>query len=195
MNKKEFLAKLCEGLSDLPRNDIEERLTFYSEMIEDQMEEGLTEEDAVLAVGAVEEIVSQIKEDTPPKKTSKQKEKLKVWEIVILVLGSPIWLSLLIAIFAVILSVYLVLWTIIICLWAIFAAVAGCALGGIVGGVGFAFGNNPFSGIAMISAGLVCTGLAILLFLGCKAATKGLLLLTKNTALWVKNRYFKKEEA
>ena len=39
MNKQEFLMRLREGLSGLPQNEIEERLTFYSEMIDDRIEE------------------------------------------------------------------------------------------------------------------------------------------------------------
>ena len=34
MNKQEFLAQLRKGLSGLPKEDIDERLTFYSEMME-----------------------------------------------------------------------------------------------------------------------------------------------------------------
>ena len=64
MNKKEFLAQLRKGLSGLPREDIEDRLAFYSEMIEDRMEEGFSEKEAVSAIGSVDEIVSQIVADT-----------------------------------------------------------------------------------------------------------------------------------
>ena len=42
MNKQEFLAHLRKGLSGLPQNDIEKRLNFYGEMLEDRMEEGLS---------------------------------------------------------------------------------------------------------------------------------------------------------
>ena len=45
MDKKAFLAQLRSQLSGLPQNDIEDRLIFYSEMIDDIMEEGITEED------------------------------------------------------------------------------------------------------------------------------------------------------
>lgn len=41
MSKQEFLAELRKALSGLPQGDIEDRLTFYSEMIDDRMEEGL----------------------------------------------------------------------------------------------------------------------------------------------------------
>ena len=52
MNKQEFLEKLERGIADLPREDAAERLTFYSEMIDDRMEEGLSEEDAVAGIGS-----------------------------------------------------------------------------------------------------------------------------------------------
>ena len=56
MNKQEFLDRLRKGLSGLPQAEREERLLFYSEMIDDRMEEGLTEEEAVAALGSLEEI-------------------------------------------------------------------------------------------------------------------------------------------
>lgn len=60
MTKQEFLAELRRGLSGLPQNDIEERLNFYSEMIDDRMEEGLSEQEAVDGIGSVDSVVSQI---------------------------------------------------------------------------------------------------------------------------------------
>ena len=111
MNKQEFLAQLRKGLSGLPKDDIDERLTFYSEMIDDRMEDGIPEETAVREIGTVDVLVSQIIADIPLGKLVKEKitpkEKLKAWEIVLLVLGSPIWLSLLIVAFNVIFSLYI----------------------------------------------------------------------------------------
>jgi len=198
MTKLKFLLSLHDRLSGLPQDDVEERLNFYSEMIEDRMEEGLSEEEAVSAVGSVDEIAVQIIADIPLIKITKEKIKpkrrLKAWEIVLLVLGSPIWLSLLIAAFAVILSLYVSLWSVIISFWAVFASLIGCAFGGIIAGLGFALGNNRLTGIAMIGAGIVCVGLAIFLFFGCRAATKGALLLTKKIVFGIKTRFVKKEE-
>ena len=48
MRKQEFLAQLRKALSGLPQDEIEERLTFYGEMIDDRMEEGLSEEEREL---------------------------------------------------------------------------------------------------------------------------------------------------
>lgn len=191
MNKQEFLTRLGKGLMGLPKGEIEERLTFYREMIEDRMEEGLSEEEAVSAVGDVDEIIAQIEADVPPTKKAKgeakSKRRLTVWEIVLLVLGSPIWLSLAIAAGAVVLSLYVVLWSVLISLWAVFGSLAVCAVGGAAGGVIIACGDNLLSGIAVIGAGLVCAGIAVFLFYGCREATKGTVNLTKQCASRMKH--------
>ncbi len=199
MNKQEFLEKLRKGLSGLPKEDIEERLQFYSEMIEDQMEEGFSEEEAVSAVGSVKEIVAQVIADTPLSKIAieriKPKKKLRAGEIILLVLGSPIWLSLGIAALAVIFSLYISLWSIIISLWAVFAALAVCAVASIPLCIIFAMDGHGATGIAILAAGIVIAGLSIFMFYGCKGATKGILLLTKKMLIWIKNCFIRKEEA
>ena len=199
MSKQEFLIQLRKALSGLPKEDIEERVTFYSEMIDDRIEEGLSEEDAVLKAGTVDEIVAQIIEDIPLTKIAKErikpKRRLKAWEIVFLVLGSPIWLSLLISAVAAVFAIYASIWSVIISLWAVFGSLTGCSLAGIVSGTVFAFNGNALIGVAMIGLGTACAGLSIFMFYGCKAATKGILLLTKKSALSIKNLFIKKEEA
>ena len=199
MDKQEFLRELRMGLNGLPQEDIEERLSFYAEMIDDRVEEGLTEQEAVAAIGSVAEVVAQIIGDTPLTKIVKEKIKprrrLSAWEIVLLALGSPIWLSLLISLFAVVLSLYVSLWAVLVSIWSVFAALIGSALGALVGGVLlFCNGNTP-GGLECVAGSLVCAGLAIFAFFGCRAATKGVLRLTKASALAVKKRCVRKEAA
>ena len=197
MSKQEFLARLRKGLSGLPQEDIEERLGFYSEMIEDQMEEGISEEEAVSAVGAVDEIIAQVVAETPIAKIAKERIKSKrrpsAGQIVLLALGSPLWLSLVIAAFAVIFSLYISLWAIIISFWAVFSSLIGCGFGGVIAGIIFAGSGNVLSGIAMLAAGMICAGLSVFMFYGCKAATKGCLILTKKLAAWIRKCFLKKE--
>ena len=176
MTKYEFVMTLTHRLSHLPREAVEERVNFYIESIEDRIEDGVPEEEAVAAVGSPEEIAAQIMGELPrpafevPRK--EQKRRLSAVETVLLILGAPIWLSLLIAAVAVVLSVYISLGGVIISLWAIFASFVGCAFGGIVGGAFLAFTNGA-SGVFLIGAGIFCAGASVLLFHGCKAATKG----------------------
>ena len=198
MDKQAFLTALRSGLSGLPQDDIEERLTFYGEMIDDRMEEGLSEEEAVAAIGEVSEIVRQAVADTPLAKIAKErirpKRRLKTWEIVLLALGSPIWLSLAIAAAAVLFAVIVSLWSVILSLWAVFASLVVSAVAAVPTGAFFAMGGHGAAGLAMLSAGLVCAGLTILLFFGCMGAMKGILRLTKKITLWTKDRFIKKED-
>ena len=188
MRKADFLTRLEKGLSALPRAEREERLTFYREMIEDRMEEGLAEEDAVRAIGRVEDILAEL----PSEKPEKGKKRLRAWEIVLLALGSPVWLSLLIAAFAVLLSLYLSVWAILVSFWAVFASFIGTAVGGVVAGAVWLACGNGLVGAAMLGAALALTGLSIFCFYGCRAATDGTVWLTKR--IW-KRVFCKKEEA
>lgn len=199
MDKQEFLTELREGLNGLPQEDIEERLSFHAEMIDDRMEEGLTEQEAVAAIGSVAEVVAQIVGDTPLTKIVREKIKpcrrLGAGEVVLLALGSPIWLSLLISLFAVVLSLYVSLWSVIASVWSVFAALIGSALGTLVGGVLLLCNGTTPGGLACVAGTLVCAGLAIFAFFGCRTATKGVLRLTKASVLAVKKRCVRKGAA
>ena len=200
MRKQEFIYQLWKKLSDLPKDEVEERLSFYGEMIDDRMEEGLSEEEAVAAIGSADEIAAQIMGDIPLSKIIKEKikpkRKLSALEIVLLVVGFPLWFPLLIVVpFSVIISLYATLWSVIVSLWAVFGSLIGSAAGVLIGGVCFiAVGYMP-SGIFLIGASLFCAGLSVFLFYGCKATTKGSVWLTKKSVLWTKNLFIGKEKA
>ncbi len=198
MTKPEFIAQLRKKLSGLPNQDIEDRLNFYSEMIDDRIEDGLTEEEAISDIGSVDEISAHIIADIPltriAKERIKPKRQLKAWEIILLALGSPIWLSLAVAILAVIIAVYIVLLSVIVSLWAVQASLIACATCGVVVGIILAIVGNRLAGIAMIGAGMICAGLTIFLFFGCREATRGIILLTKKIALCIKKCFVGKEK-
>ena len=183
MTKQEFIEKLSAGLQGLPQEELQERITFYSEMIDDRIEDGLPEEEAVNEIGNVDDIISQIIAETPITKLVKEKIKpkrrLTALEIVLLVVGSPIWLALMIVFLAVVLVICLVLWILILCLWAVYGGIIACCLGAIAGGIIFLFEGDTVSGLVMLAAGLVCIGLAILLFFIIKLITKGIVRLIK----------------
>ena len=196
MNKLDFILALHGRLENLPQEDVEDRLRFYMEMIEDRMEEGLSEEDAVAELGTVEEISAQIIADIPLAKLVKErvkpKRRLRAGEILLLVLGCPVWLPLLISAAAVVLSLYISLWAVLISLWAVLVSVTACAVGCVLAGAVLGVVRGPI-GAAVIGAGLVCAGLAIFLFFGCKMATKGTLVMTKKVVLRMKHSFAGKE--
>ena len=193
MTKREFLSRLNEGLSGLPQEDAAGRLAFYSEMIDDRIEDGLSEEEAVAGIGPVEKIVAQIIEETPlttlAKEKLRPKRRLRVWETVLLVLGSPLWLSLLLTAFAVVLTVYLVIWVLVLPLWIVDLAFFAAFLGGLIAGVLFFTGSGILSGLPVLGAGLVFAGLSIFLFFLCKETTKCAAVLTKKIGSKIKSSF------
>ena len=190
MNKQAFLDRLRDGLSGLPREDVEERLTFYGEMIDDRTEDGLSEEEAVAEIGSVDAIVSQLMEETPVPSPDEEplrpKRRLRAWEIVLLVLGSPLWLSVLAVAFAVVLTAFLTIWVVILSLWVVELASIGGFLIGAAAGVLFLI-RGGLRKLVLFGAGLALAGLAVFLFFGCRAATKGGCVLTKKIARRIKS--------
>lgn len=71
MTRVQFLNDLYHHLYGLTRDQAEQHLTYYAEMLADRMEEGMTEEDAVAGMEDVETIARRIIEEeglpyTPP---------------------------------------------------------------------------------------------------------------------------------
>ena len=198
MNKQEFLAELRKSLSGLPQADIEERIVFYSEMIDDRTEEGSTEEGAVAAIGSVDDVVSQIFSETPLTKLVKEKVKpnraLKAWEIALLILGSPIWLPLLLAAAIIVLAVYIVIWSVIITLYAVDLTFAAGGIAGIAAILTYIANGNIPGALLFFGAGFVSAGLAILLFFGFNQITKYILLLSRKFLLNIKALFIRKGE-
>lgn len=169
MTKSKFLSLLEDGLSGLPQSDIEERLKFYTEIIEDRMDDGVSEEEAVAELGTVQEIVTAILEEYP----STTKRKLGTRELTLMILGFPLWFPLLI-------SAYAILWSILISVWAVEGSLWGSGLGCLFAGVlVMVTQGNVTSGIALLGTAFMCAGLSIFLFYGCKFVTKGAVFLTK----------------
>lgn len=199
MTKNEYMACLRKKLAVMPQKEVEEQLSFYSEMIDDRIEEGLSEEEAIRELGGTDDVASDIVSGIPlvsiVKERLSPKRRVKVWEIVLIALGSPIWLSLLIAAFSVLISLLAVVASLIVSLWAVFGASVGCAVGFVAAGSVFAVFQSPLTGIATVGAGLFLAGLAIYLFYGCKAATAGVLHLIKLLVFSMKKCFVGKESA
>ena len=110
----------------MPTEDMERFIAYYSEMIDDRMEDGMTEEEAVATMDTPDEAVDQILEDTPLSKIVKQKIKpthrLRAWEIVLIVLGSPVWVPLLLTAGILVLSMLVVVFSLLITFYAVVLA-------------------------------------------------------------------------
>lgn len=199
MNKQQFLEELKNALGNLAEEDIKQSLDFYSEMIDDKIEDGLSEDAAVAEIGDVNKISAQIISEIPLSKIIKEKvspkRKLSVLEIVLLILGAPIWGSLLITAISVLFALYIVMWSLVVSLWAVEVSLMAAAFSGVVAPVIFIIRGYALPALALFGVGLFSIGLSIFMLFGCIAATKGMAVLTKKIVLWIKMLFVKKEGA
>lgn len=196
MNKNEFLATLRERLNGLPEEDIIKSIDFYGEMLDDRIEDGMSEEEAVSDLGNIGEIVSQILSEVSLPKLVKEKVKpkraLKAWEIVLLILGAPLWIPLVATVILTALAVYLSVWSVIISLYAVDLAVAISGLAFVGVAVALLFDGQFVPAGLVFGAGLVCMGLSILLLFVFNLITKGILWVSKKVLLGIKGLFIGK---
>lgn len=194
MSKKEFLEKLRIKLSNLPKDDLEERINFYSEMIDDRIEDGFSEVEAINDIGTLDEVSRQIIANVPLKKLIKEKvkpkRKMNIIAIILIVLGSPIWLSLLAAGLSIIIAIYAVVFSLVVAVWAIDLSLV---LSGVVGIVPGLIYLGQGSGVLILGGSFICIGLGIFLFFGCKEFTKFIIFLSKEMINGIKNLFIKRE--
>ena len=200
MTKNEFMNILRsrEELFGMTEEDIARSLSFYEELIDDRIEEGMSEEEAVADVGDPREIAAQILSEIPLSKLVKKKMKpsrrLRAWEIVLLAVGSPIWLALLIAAVVIVFALYAVLWSLVASVWAVGVALAGTFLLSIAALVLLCIQGSVGTGLVFLGLGVFCAGLAVFLWFGAMAATKGAWWLSKKFLLLMKSCFVRKEK-
>lgn len=197
MMKKMFLDRLRSRLSHLPKEEQDERIAFYSEMIDDRIEDGLTEEEAVKSITSIDEITKEVitdievvdSKDNINKKRIKEKttkfvkDKKKTSNVLLIVLGFPVWFPLLISFIAILFSLYVVGWAVIVSLWAVVVALGASFIGGTILGIIYLFqGANAI----LLGLSIVCGGLAIFLFFGVKELTKVYCVFTKKIISWIR---------
>lgn len=187
VNKMQFLQSVREQTAGMPSTEINRLLEYYNEMIDEAIEEGMSEEEAVNRLGTWEEICAQIEEfrtsepqttepikEEPakepqnpiPDKKPKKHVSLPTWAVVLLILTSPVWgmvvLSLLIVLFAVIFSLVVIGGALVISLFAVVIALAAVGVVGIPAGVVLLVTSGIAPFLLTLGGGLVCVGLAIL---------------------------------
>lgn len=170
MNKNEFLSEIARGLEGLPKSDIDKTLEYYTEIIDDRMEDGESEEDAVAELGAPADICRQILLDTPLPRLVAAKAKpsrtLRTWEIVLLAVCSPMWVPLLFAAVITVAAVFFALWSVIVSLYFT-AFMIGVSSLAYLAAFGAALVNgNALQAAFNIGGALICFGLSVFMFLG-----------------------------
>ena len=190
MKKNEFLNQLKGSLRGLPESDIEERVSFYSEMIDDRVEEGLSEEEAIEDIGGIEAVLHQISEETPITRLVKErirpKRRISALEIIIIILGFPLWFPLLMVCGVLVLIFFILLWTMIIVTYSVEFSFMAASLAGFARfAIEMSHGNMYYG---YLGIGIVGFGVSCLFLIACMFATKGTAKLTKRVLVRIKRK-------
>ena len=178
MTKREFLSRLKKKLKGLSMLETRERIGFYGEIIDDKIEEGLTEEEAIAEVGSIDDIAEEIFSEVVVDKA--EPERLSPWKIALLIIGAVVWLPIYVSLVA-------TLFAVCISLWASFVAASAVGIVAVALGCVNVFKINIIVGSATVGIGLISAGLAILLFLLCVLLTKGSIFAVKKVSLDIIN--------
>ena len=177
MNKEAFLAELAKRLYGLSQSDLEERLAYFSEVIDEKVANGMTEETAVASIGSVDDVASRIMSEIPLSKLVKDRVQTeKRWtagKIVLLLLLFPIWFPLAVTLFAVLFAFITVIWAVILALYAADLVLLLTAVVLIPGSVVLLFMAGPGGILTGIGTALILAALSILLFLFCSLLVRG----------------------
>lgn len=201
MTKAEFLLNLQNRLCFLSAQELEKAMSFYSEAIDDRMENGFSEEEAVADLGNIDEIVKNIEIELPitelvknKVKKSRDKSDNKTLWIILTICTAPFWLPLAVAFCAIVFAIYIVIWAVIFCLYAALFSFAVTAVAGIFAGIIRGFLISPAHGLMVIGVSIVCAGLFILLIKPVVLLTKKLIQLTALIAKKIKGLFVSKKE-
>ena len=195
MTKQLFLNELSAALHGLPREERYRTLRYYDELIDDRMEDGQSEEEAVSGLGEPEQVAREILgEEEPAVSTGTGR---KVWIIILLVLGFPFWGSLLLAAVIVLLCVYLCLFLPAFVLGVLALASLAGAVVGVAGtpflilDVGLFTGGLP-AGLFQLGLSVALLGLAVLSALGFYFTGKATVKAARAIWRWIRRSFSKK---
>ena len=182
MNKAQFLECLRQEISEYPVEETSKSLEYYTEMIDDRIEDGMTEDEAVASLGSVKEIVQQIKCELPLSTLVRQRAmektnggKIPAWVIVLMVLGAPLWFPLVLVFGILVFTIFVVIFTVGISFWICDVSFAIAAIACL-----FEAGRAIFTGsflLAVVDFGvcLIMAGLTIIFFVVSFLISKGLM--------------------
>lgn len=162
MTKNEYLKKLKHALRKVTRKEREKSLAYFCEVIDDRMEEGISEQDAVAELESISSAAERIIAEASAQ--GQLKPRRSVWEIALIVLGFPLWFPLLLTVAIVVLTVYGLVWIIIGILFIVSATLAIGGAAGIIGLFIF-FASNTVTAFAVLGAGFASAGLGVALFI------------------------------
>ena len=178
MNKEEFLRKLEQLLSDISEEERKDAIAFYRSYFEDAGEGN--EASILKELESPEKVAEAIKSDLNDaeqtektrensvqgvrevKREDKMKTENKILWIILAVLTSPIWITILAVVAAIIVAILACIFAAAACVVSMMAAllICGFILSGV--GIGYLFTEGVAVGLGLLGGGLIVLALGIL---------------------------------
>ena len=195
MNKEQFIRAFRKKLRGMPREEIAKTVSYYEEIIADKIEGGMSEQEAVASLGNLDELARSARGAEPEtaEKSPRMHEAPAPWIIILLVLGSPIWIGIGAGLFGVVIGFWATLFSLIVTLFSVmigllighyallfsldvtfFALITGSFAGG-VAELAKAFllmGQDKYQVFISAGTGILLIGVGILLILSIKPIVK-----------------------
>lgn len=188
MNKNDFLKKLSVLIDDLPKVEKDRILTFYSETLEDHIEEGMTQEEAVASLEDVHEIAEKILMESHIVQRDRMdsgKNQKKTTNRILLLIGSPLWVPILFTCYLLALTAYLLVWVTVVVMYVVVLCFAISAIACLLISL-FLFMPHWLSAILALGTGIFFVGLTIVTFYSVTLVSTAILQWSKN--MWCKFR-------
>lgn len=198
MKKDEFLSSLERLLRSLKREERNRFLSYYAEMIEDYMEDGCEEEDAVQRIGSPGEIAQEILSDRETQPARPTPTWMKIGVIVLLILGSPLWGSLVLVaiccalvVVIMVMSAYVIIWCIPFIFGVFSVSSLVLAVVSTVGSVIIMF-RDTATGTVQMGVGILLAGIFLVTALLTLELGKRFVGVTKKFSRWLAGLYQKR---
>lgn len=196
MNKQEFFNDLAARLAPLPQIEIDKSIAYYNEMLDDRVEDGMTEEEAVSALGDVRVLTESVMCDQSipalvKARVSESKDRAAskgLW-LVLAIAGFPLWFPLLAALAAVVIALYVSIWSVIISFYAVVLSLGVACFAGLLAGFARGFVTSMPLGLCIIGMAVVCGALCLFLIKPVYLITKRLLRFTTDSMRRIKSLF------
>lgn len=198
MKREEYLDRIRALLQNLPPEDLERSLAFYAESIADRMEDGMSEEEAVASLESPEEAANAILLEQPlptlVKVRVKERRQLSTLEILLLVLGFPLWLPLLLTALVLVFTFILLTWVLVLVPASVCLALGASAIAVLFAGVLSLTKIALPAILAAPGAALILAGLAILAGFIVVGTVRLALIVTRALVRGLKSLLIRKED-
>lgn len=198
MKREEYLDRIRALLQNLPPEDLERSLAFYAESIADRMEDGMSEEEAVASLESPEEAANAILLEQPlptlVKVRVKERRQLSTLEILLLVLGFPLWLPLLLTALVLVFTFILLTWVLVLVPASVCLALGASAIAVLFAGVLSLTKITLPALLAAPGAALILAGLAILAGFIVVGTVRLALIVTRALVRGLKSLLIRKED-